>query len=304
MTRYRVTHSTCYRYEAPVLHGQHRGRLRPRDTAHQRVFDFRIECAPAGARVVEACDYFGNHVASIDVLDRHDRFEVTTRFEVDTGGHRQLTLPGVPEVSVSWESCRAELARRLTDHDLQDYRYDSPLVRGSPALRDYVAPVFTSERPLLEAVADLNQRIHDEFTYDSTATEVGTPLPVVMRQRRGVCQDFAHVAVGCLRALGLAARYVSGYLETRPPPGRPRLVGADASHAWASVYVPGHGWVDFDPTNAVFPGDRHVTVAWGRDFSDVSPLTGVILGGGAHRVHVGVDVEPLGSSSGFPPDDR
>jgi transglutaminase-like putative cysteine protease len=146
---------------------------------------------------------------------------------------------------------------------------------------------------LVEGVRELNQRIFQEFKYDQTATNVSTPLRQVLRERRGVCQDFAHLAVGCLRSLGLAARYVSGYLETRPPPGTPRLVGADASHAWASVLLPGGQWLDLDPTNNVLPEERHITVAWGRDFSDVSPLRGVVLGGGHHQVHVSVDTAPL-----------
>jgi len=293
VTLYRLTHRTTYEYESSVLHGQHRGRLRPRDTDRQTVSSFEIEFDPASAQACHELDYFGNHVISIDVLDRHERFEVTTRSTVETRGQSQLTLPGLPASSATWDACAGELDTRLGDHVLQDYRYDSPLVRVHPALREFAAGTFTPSRPLLDAVAELNQRIHDEFAYDSSATDVSTPLATVMRDRRGVCQDFAHIAVGCLRSLGLAARYVSGYLETKPPPGRSRLVGADASHAWASVYLPSHGWVDFDPTNALFPGERHITVAWGRDFSDVSPLKGVILGGGAHRVQVGVDVEPL-----------
>jgi transglutaminase-like putative cysteine protease len=159
-------------------------------------------------------------------------------------------------------------------------------------LLDYAVPIFTRKRPIVEAVLELNHRIHTEFKYDPSATDISTPLGQVMREKRGVCQDFAHVAIGVLRSVGLPARYVSGYLETTPPAGRERLIGADASHAWASTFVPGFGWLDFDPTNDVVTSERHITVAWGRDFSDVSPLKGVVLGGGRHTLSVGVDVEP------------
>jgi transglutaminase-like putative cysteine protease len=159
-------------------------------------------------------------------------------------------------------------------------------------LAEYAAPIFTPGRPFVDAVGELSERIFREFKYEPLATDVSTPLAQVLRERRGVCQDFAQLAVGCLRSLGLAGRYVSGYLETDAPPGRPKLVGADASHAWASAFLPTLGWIDFDPTNAVFPGERHVTVAWGRDFSDVSPLRGIVLGGGQHSLAVAVDVTP------------
>jgi transglutaminase-like putative cysteine protease len=181
-----------------------------------------------------------------------------------------------------------------------EFCFDSPLVRNHTVLQEYAAGIFTRKRPILDAVLELNHRIHTEFKYDPSATDVSTPLGQVMRERRGVCQDFAHVAIGVLRCIGLPARYVSGYLETIPPPGQARMVGADASHAWASAFVPGFGWFDFDPTNDVVPSERHITVAWGRDFSDVSPLKGVVLGGGRHTLAVGVDVEPRESATGGP----
>ena len=163
---------------------------------------------------------------------------------------------------------------------------------ATPAFREYAAPSFPLGRPLLEAMADLNRRIHQEFTYDPHFTTVATPLNQVLTEQRGVCQDFAHLAMACLRAWGLAARYVSGYLETLPPPGQPRLIGADASHAWLAVYVPGVGWAEFDPTNDCMPGEQHITLAWGRDYGDVAPLKGVMTGGGSHSLEVSVDVAP------------
>jgi transglutaminase-like putative cysteine protease len=173
-------------------------------------------------------------------------------------------------------------------------RFASPLVPILPELTEYAAPSFPSRRPILDGVLELMSRIHREFTYDATATSLSTPIEAVMKMRRGVCQDFSHVMIGCLRAMGLGARYTSGYLRTRPPSGMPRLIGADATHAWISVWVPDHGWVDFDPTNDITPDEEHVTLAFGRDFSDVTPLRGVILGGGQHRLEVSVDVENMG----------
>jgi transglutaminase-like putative cysteine protease len=192
----------------------------------------------------------------------------------------------------SWESVRDGIvrARRADGVEAYSYTFDSPHARPSRALGSYAEPSFPAGRPFLDAVMDLTRRIHTDFVYDPRATTIATPLAQVLEARRGVCQDFAHLEIACLRALGLPARYVSGYLLTRPPPGRPRLIGADASHAWISVHLPDFGWVDFDPTNGLMPGEHHVTVASGRDFADVTPVRGVILGGGHHDLKVEVDV--------------
>jgi transglutaminase-like putative cysteine protease len=161
------------------------------------------------------------------------------------------------------------------------------------ALRQLAEPSFTPGRPWLEAVLDLTKRIYTEFKYDPAATNVNTALDTVLRIKRGVCQDFAHLQIGCLRSMGLPARYVSGYLLTAPPPGQPKLVGSDASHAWTAAFSPEAGWIDFDPTNNIIPGIGHVTLAWGRDYGDVCPIKGVLVGGGQHRMRVAVDVAPL-----------
>ena len=171
-------------------------------------------------------------------------------------------------------------------------RFASPHVPSSAAAREYALSSFAPGRPIAEAALDLTRRLHADFVYDSRATTIATPVDEVLHLRRGVCQDFAHVELACLRALGLAARYVSGYLVTKPPPGKEKLVGADASHAWLAIWVPGRGWLPLDPTNDVVPGEQHVTVAWGRDFSDVTPVRGVIMGGGRHDLWVSVDVSP------------
>jgi len=195
-----------------------------------------------------------------------------------------------------WEEARDAVRRHGDEADLAaaPYSFDSPCIRRDDRLASYAAMSFTPGRPLLEASLELTSRIFHEFKYDPTATSVSTPTMEVFEKRRGVCQDFAHLEIGCLRSLGLAARYVSGYLLTDPRPGQPRLVGADASHAWLSVFGPGLGWIDLDPTNNVIPAMRHVTLAWGRDYGDVCPIKGVFLGGGSHWMTVAVDVVPCG----------
>jgi transglutaminase-like putative cysteine protease len=180
--------------------------------------------------------------------------------------------------------------------DAYQFAFESPRIRMRPEFASYALESFTPGRPMQEALFDLMARIHNDFRFDSKSTNVRTPPEEAFRKRRGVCQDFAHVQIACLRSINLAARYVSGYLRTYPPPGKPRLVGADASHAWVSAYCPGSGWLDVDPTNNVVPSDGHVTLAWGRDYGDVSPLHGLVLGGGAHTLKVAVDMEPIESA--------
>jgi transglutaminase-like putative cysteine protease len=233
-------------------------------------------------------DYFGNVVHFFTLEETHLRLAVSAVSEVD------LTPFEPPALALSppWESVRDRLRRDRSLEALRAFELtlDSPHVRRAPNLLEYALPSFPFGRPLLDAVYELTQRIYDDFKYEPGFTTIATPLDTVLEARRGVCQDFAHLQIGMLRSLGIPARYVSGYVHTSPPPGRPRLIGADASHAWLSAWCPGFGYVDFDPTNGSIPNDEHVTLAWGRDFSDTSPLRGVILGGGQHVVRVGVDV--------------
>jgi transglutaminase-like putative cysteine protease len=223
------------------------------------------------------------------VQDIHQSLEVTAVSHV-----RVAPRPlAESRSSAPWEKARRAL-RDDPDPEVREARQfvlESPFVSCSRAIRDYASESFPSGRALLEAVMDLTQRIYRDFTYDPHFTTLATPLSEVMGKRRGVCQDFAHLATACLRSLGLAARYVSGYLETLPPPGQAKLVGADASHAWIAVYLPGEGWAEFDPTNDCMAGERHITLAWGRDYGDVAPLKGVMSGGGSHTLKVAVDVE-------------
>jgi transglutaminase-like putative cysteine protease len=236
-------------------------------------------------------DYFGNHVTSFAIQEPHTKLVVTAVSKV----HVAPLAPIAPDETASWETVRDHLRSPQSARNLEacQFTFDSPHVKCSEGLKDYAAQSFTPNRPILAAALELTERIHREFRYDKTATTVSTPLEDVLRLRRGVCQDFAHLEIGALRSLGLAARYISGYLLTLPPPGQPRLIGADASHAWITVYCGDAGWVDLDPTNNLIPSTSHISLAWGRDYSDVCPINGVFIGGGQHGMNVWVDVLPL-----------
>ncbi len=284
---YRVRHVTTYEYSDPVSVSHHILRLTPRQFAGQVERFARISVHPVPqVQSTTHTDYFGNTVTAFSLQEPHDRLTVEATSELEV-------IPASPpdfSRSPSWELVRDTIA---DDIDSCQFAYDSKRVQSKPALADYAAPSFPANRPILEAAQDLTARIHKDFRFDTKATEVTTPVETFFEKRRGVCQDFSHLQIACLRSLGLPARYVSGYLRTIPPPGKPRLVGADASHAWCSVWCPGTGWVDFDPTNNCVPTGGHITVAWGRDYSDVSPIHGVLLGGARHTLNVAVDVMPL-----------
>lgn len=287
--RYQVTHSTEYLYQEPVTFCRNEACLLPRHSATQNCIASALQIEPTPADVRERSDFFGNRISHFAIQYPHDTLRVTARSEVVT-----QPLPPLPAAATALDwSLAVDLLkrdRRAATLAALPCLYDSPLVKSAALLADYVRPSFAPGQKLVAAVTDLMARIYRDFSYDPGFTTIATPLAEVLKNRRGVCQDFAHLAIGGLRSIGLAARYVSGYLETLPPPGQPRLVGADASHAWFAVYVPGYGWLDFDPTNNQLPAEQHITVAWGRDFSDVSPLRGVALGGGEHKVLVSVDV--------------
>jgi len=285
--KYEVTHRTTYRYSEPVTLGHNSAHLTPRTLDRQRCLSNRLVILPTPSCLRSWTDYFGNHATYFAVEEEHRELSVTAVSEV-----AMETPPPAPTMTCAWEVARDGLWQNCDAVDLAaaPYAFDSPCVVRDERLASYASMSFTPGRPLLEAALDLTARIHRDFRFDPAATSVSTPTMEVFEKRRGVCQDFAHLQIGCLRSLGLAARYVSGYLLTDPRPGQPRLVGADASHAWLGVFCPGHGWVDLDPTNNVIPQMRHVTVAWGRDYGDVCPIKGVFLGGGVHCMTVAVDV--------------
>ena len=287
--RYRVVHHTRYAYSQPVVLAHNEARLQPRATAAQWCGESRVTIDPLPSQRAERDDAFGNRVLYFALQEAHDHLDVRATSEVE------VAAVATPDVSPAWEAALQLLAESRAQETrlARQFRLDSPGAAASAEVRAYAAPSFPPGRPLLEAVADLSRRIHRDFTFDPQSTTVATPLSEVLAQRHGVCQDFAHLAIASLRAFGLPARYVSGYLETEPPPGQARLQGADVSHAWFAAYVPDAGWVDFDPTNDLIPADRHVTTAWGRDYADVTPLKGVIFGGGPHILEVSVDMQRL-----------
>jgi transglutaminase-like putative cysteine protease len=288
--RLRVRHRTHYAYGEAVTTSHHEARLSPRESEYQRTVSQDIQINPAPQTRKRRFDYFGNRTVHFSLSAPHRELEVIATSVVDTIAPPVPTLDATPP----WEQVRERLRtdRRRDVLDAFAMTLESPNVPLLDELREYAEPSFGQGVPLLVAVRDLVSRIHKDFVYDPSATDLLTPLDQVFTQRRGVCQDFAHLAIACVRNYGLAARYVSGYLLTRPPPGKVKLVGADASHAWLSVWVAEQGWVDFDPTNDVIPADEHLTTAFGRDFSDVTPLRGVLLGAGSHTLTVNVDVTP------------
>lgn len=280
--RYKVTHTTTYDYAESVSVSHHLAHLSPRQCDGQRVEHHAWRIDPAPAVISEHVDYFGNTVTFFAVQGPHRRLTVTSHGTIDVASRMPMAAS-----SPAWEIVRDRCA---DEHGMFDFVVDSPLVSTHARYADYAVASFPSGRPVLDALIDLTARIHRDFTFDPGTTDVATRLDDVFRRRAGVCQDFAHMAIACLRSLGLPTRYVSGYIETAPPPDTPRLTGADASHAWVSVHVAGDGWVDIDPTNNLVTPERHLTIGWGRDYSDVSPIRGVILGGGEHRSRVAVDV--------------
>ncbi len=295
---YRITHSTSYEYNENVSLSYNEARLMPRNCANQQVISSTLNIEPYANDFRTRLDFFGNQVAYFSVQQAHQVFTVTAVSEVLLlGNPAQLDFYH----KISWENVRSILsgqhlsAINLSDEliDARQYTLNSPLIETTPQLAEYALPSFTEGRSITDTVNDLMQRIYQDFTFDAEFTTLATPLATVLEHRRGVCQDFAHLAIGCLRSHGLAARYVSGYIETLPAPGKAKTIGADASHAWFSVYVPEQGWLDFDPTNNVVPSNQHITLGWGRDYNDVTPLKGVIFGGQNHELEVSVDVACL-----------
>ncbi len=288
--RYDIRHRTTYRYGQPVSISHHMLHLSPRQGPHQVVHGSSITVSPVPAVRSDTADYFENPATFVTIQEQHEELVIEARSDVE------VTLPPErpPERSMPWDRIFGHLEQDLTAAGLDSlqFAFDSPYTLAGPDVAAFARESFPPGRPLLDAALDLTRRIHGEFRYDSTATSVSTPVDEVFRLRRGVCQDFAHLELACLRSLALPARYVSGYLLTRPPPGREKLVGSDASHAWVSVWCPESGWVDLDPTNNTMTRDEHITLAWGRDYGDISPINGVIFGGGEHSIDVAVDVTP------------
>ena len=285
---YEVSHRTTYRYSIPVSFSHHLMHLSPRSCPQQTCHRTALIVLPTPTYHTCGFDYFGNPVSFITLQDQHKQLILHAKSVIEV---QPAPVPE-PASSEPWDAIYPRLFHDTSDEGLEaiQYAFETPKTRADAAIRAYALECFPPGRPVLEGVLDLTRRIHRDFKFDPTATTVSTPVEAVFKARRGVCQDFAHLQLACLRALRLPARYVSGYLLTRPPEGKEKLVGADASHAWLSAWCPGHGWVDVDPTNDMLASFEHLTVAWGRDYGDVSPVNGAIFGGGAHTVDVAVDV--------------
>lgn len=292
VARYGVIHQTDYSYQSLVTLSQQYLHLTPRNFAHQQTVSHQIQVDPAPEDACGTYDYFANSTRKLTVTVPHQTLIVRAESVVEV-----FARPTLPQLAISapWEEVQAAMRQPhgAADLDPYQYLYNSPHIQCNAALRDYALASFTPGRPLFDAAFDLTCRITDDFEFDPDATNIHTTLDEVMEGRRGVCQDFAHLMIGCLRAIGLPSRYVSGYILTHPPEGQARLIGADASHAWASLWSPESGWVDFDPTNRCLVQHEHITLGWGRDYSDVTPLRGIVLGGGTQLLGVSVTVTPI-----------
>lgn len=290
--RYRVRHITEYTYGAPVSLCYNMAHLLPRDTRNQRCLNQKVQINPPPVYQNDGEDYFGNQTFYFSIQEAHKKLviDVTTDFEISPLDVLQWQM----QSTLTCGQLRTQLSNPNTPElrMAKEYLLDSPQIRCSEDLKAYALSTFADDKPVLQAVLAFTHKIFTEFKFDPTTTTVATPLEQVLKQRSGVCQDFAHLAIGCLRSVGIPARYMSGYLETLPPPGQEKLVGADASHAWFAVFIPELGWVEFDPTNDLMPSDQHIVTAWGRDYADVTPLQGVIFeGGGSQQLAVSVDVK-------------
>jgi transglutaminase-like putative cysteine protease len=291
MTAYTVRHRTTYHYTTDVAYSRLIAHLVPRATARQLPPDVELSVAPLPVRRFERPDFFGNTTSWLIIDEPHDTLEILAESKVNV----EAIPLYAPESTAAWETVRASFERPQGDEmiDAIQYTFDTPLTATDDTVIKYARRSFMAGRPIFEGALELMARIHADFTFDSEATDTRTTVKEAFELKAGVCQDLAHVGIACVRSMGLAARYVSGYLRTIPPPGKERLIGADASHAWFSVWIPPYGWVDFDPTNDMLPSNHHITVAWGRDYGDVSPIHGIISGGGSdHEVDVAVDVIP------------
>ena len=290
--RYRLRHETIYDYRRNVTLSQQMLHMTPRSFCYQTVESHHLVIEPDPPDWSKHVDYFGNVTKTFTLASPHRRLIIRADSIVEL---HERPNAGKTHQSLTWESQRDQLANPVDTKLLGPvaFIYDSPHVECSAALRNYALPLFPPDRPLLDACQDLTEHIFRDFEFDPEATTISTPLAEVLQGRRGVCQDFAHLMIGCLRSLGLACRYVSGYILTTPPAGEEKLIGADASHAWISVYCSGLGWIDYDPTNSCLVQDEHVTVGWGRDYGDVAPIRGLVLGGGGQKLKVGVTMERI-----------
>ncbi|ALJ06719.1 transglutaminase [Pseudalgibacter alginicilyticus] len=292
---FQISHSTSYDYSSGVTFCHNIATIKPMNMLGQTLLEYTLEISPIPSEISEKLDFFGNTVTRFSIQKHHEKLVVIAKSKV----HRDYTLQPNIEESKSGKSItlnEAILALKSNDTDILEARQfilESILIaKISPDIKAYAEISFKPNRPIFEAAFELMQRIYTDFDFDTEVTNVATPIHEVMKEKKGVCQDFAQIAIACVRSVGLPARYVSGYIETLPPPGKEKLVGTDASHAWFSVYIPTFGWVDFDPTNNQIPKNQHIIVSYGRDYYDVPPLKGVIYSTGKNKMQVAVDIRP------------
>lgn len=294
---YKISHSTSYHYEGIVSEGVHLVKLKPNPFPNQTCLEYSLNILPDKAQCYDFTDYFGNVSTHLTISTPHQKLAVVSQCRVAVG----LPFWPLPEETPRWETVSYQIKTDRGERSLRalEYTFDSPMIQTSEDIASFALGSFTPNRPILEAGLHLTKRIFSDFEFDPSATDVATPVSTVLTQRKGVCQDFAHLAIACFRSLGLPARYVSGYLETDPPPGEQKLVGVDASHAWLSFFCPGIGWIELDPTNGCIPSLRHIKIGTGRDYSDIAPLVGVIKGSNQHTLQIAVDVVADGVLEGY-----
>lgn len=291
--RYKVIHTTKYKYASRVTHCYNLANLVPRNTTRQKTLNSRIVVSPQPIQTNKRVDYFGNQSYHFEIQTAHNQLSITAESQIeiqDTCSDLNLDL------GMNYGDALNYLQRTHTVEVIKakEFILDSPMIKANEALADYARPSFSPNRPLNSCVAELTKRIYEDFTYTPGFTTIATPLSEVLEHKRGVCQDFAHLEVACLRAMGIPAKYVSGYMETLPPPGQEKLVGADATHAWVAYFSPEEGWIEYDPTNDVRASNQHIVTAEGRDYYDVTPVKGVIFGGGKGPIlEVSVDVSRM-----------
>lgn len=287
--KYRVTHQTTYTYYEPVSVCYNLLKLTPRNTPVQTCNSVSLKIQPEADSIQQYEDFFGNKVTYFSIEKEHAKLSITATSEVEKKVAVAKDLGFYENVTI--EKVKEQLAENKQDAgDIGQYVFKTPMTLSNSEIKAYAKTSFQAGRSVIEATTELMRRIYTDFKFTPGFTTISTLPEVVMRERKGVCQDFAHLAIACVRSAGLPARYVSGYIETIPPPGVEKLTGVDASHAWFSVYIPNIGWLDFDPTNNVVPGDQHITIGWGRDYADVAPMRGILLSSGTHELSVSVDV--------------
>lgn len=293
---YSVKHTTTYTYTnlVPLCHNL--AVLSPRNTASQQCRSFQFDISPLPEVIEEYNDFFGNKVYYFVIEQEHKKLTVTTKSTIESFSPAWKNKE--PEMQ-SWETARDFIQMQSASviskeaMEIRQFSFSTEVTEASTSIKAYTQKIFTPGRPLYESAFELTQKIFNDFKYTSGFTTISTPISEVMRERKGVCQDFAHLAIACLQSIGLAARYVSGYLETIPPKGKQKLIGSDASHAWFSLYIPNMGWVDFDPTNNKHPNEQYITIGWGRNYFDVTPLRGIIQSSYKHELDVALDVTRL-----------